>query len=165
LDELVGGSDLKIYSRKMTRELALDILTWKYDPPYDLYNNEVSEEAISELLNDGFTAVEDEYGMMIGFYCSGHSAQVPAGRGLGAYNEPGVDIGVGMHPKLTGKGNGQVFFSFVLNELDGLNPQAPFRLTVAKFNKRAIKLYENLGFKNRFEFKTNNTDFIIMLKL
>jgi [ribosomal protein S18]-alanine N-acetyltransferase len=155
---------LKLYSRKMTKVIATDILSWKYDPPYDLYNNDVTDDAISELMNEGYIAVKDESGALIGFYCSGHSAQVPAGRGAGAYTEPAIDVGVGMHPELTGKGNGSLFFSFVLNELKTLSSDSIFRLTVAKFNKRAMKLYENLGFKKTYEFKNDTNEFIIMLK-
>jgi [ribosomal protein S18]-alanine N-acetyltransferase len=155
---------LKLYSRKMTREIALNILNWKYDPPYDLYNNEVSEDAFSELLNDGYIAVEGGTGELIGFYCSGPSAQVPAGRVLGVYSESAIDVGVGMHPMLTGKGNGYLFFSFVLNELGNLSPNSSFRLTVAKFNERAVKLYENHGFIKTFEFKTGTNEFVTMIK-
>ena len=155
---------MKLYSRKMTRELAMDILNWHYDPPYDLYNNQVTADAIYELMNEGYTAVKDETGTLIGFYCSGQSAQVPAGRMLGAYTEPAIDIGIGMHPELTGKGNGYLFFSFVLNELTALDSHSIFRLTVAGFNKRAIKLYEKMGFREKYHFKTDINEFIIMLK-
>ena len=155
---------MKLYSREMTNELAINILDWTYESPYDLYNNEITDDAISELMNEGYVAVEDENVALIGFYCSGHSAQVPAGKELGAYAEEAIDIGVGMHPDLTGKGNGYLFFSFVLSELDILYSTSIYRLTVAKFNKRAIKLYENLGFRKTYEFKTENNDFIIMLK-
>jgi [ribosomal protein S18]-alanine N-acetyltransferase len=155
---------LRLYSRKMTRDLALSVLSWHYDPPYDLYNNDVTEDAISELMNDGYIAVEDETGELIGFYCSGRAAQVPVGRELGVYTETAIDLGVGMHPQLTGKGHGSLFFSFVLNELKTLNSHYIFRLTVAKFNKRAIKLYENMGFRKAFELKTVNNEFITMVK-
>ncbi|MBT2638272.1 MULTISPECIES: GNAT family N-acetyltransferase [unclassified Bacillus (in: firmicutes)] len=155
---------MNLYSREMTKELAMDILSWHYDPPYDFYNNEVNNDAIYELLNEGYTAVEDEEGNLIGFYCSGHSAQVPKGRMLGAYTEPAIDVGIGIHPKLTGKGNGYLFLSFVLNELAALGSHAIFRLTVAGFNKRAIKLYEKVGFRDKYHFKTDITEFIIMVK-
>lgn len=155
---------MKLYSRKMTKVLAMDILSWKYDPPYGLYNNDVTDDAISELMNEGYISVEDETGALIGFYCSVLGAQVPAGTGIGAYTEPAIDVGVGMHPELTEKGRGFLFFSFVLNELKTLNSDSIFRLTVAKFNRRAIKLYENVGFKKTYEFKTGTNEFIIMLK-
>jgi [ribosomal protein S18]-alanine N-acetyltransferase len=155
---------MKIYSRKMTKEFAIEILNWHYDPPYDLYNNVVTDEAILELLNEGYTAVVDGREELIGFYCSGQAAQVPALRESGAYSEPAVDVGVGLDPKLTGQGFGNEFLSFILNELEGLHIHSTLRLTVAKFNKRAIKLYENIGFSMKSEFKTENNIFITMVK-
>ncbi|MGV2938838.1 N-acetyltransferase family protein [Mesobacillus sp. LC4] len=155
---------MKLSSRKMTKESAIDVLNWYYEPPYDLYNNVVTDEAISELLNEGYTAVVDGREELIGFYCSGQAAQVPALKESGAYSKPAVDVGVGLHPKLTGQGYGIVFLSFILNELEGLNPDSTFRLTVAKFNKRAIRLYENMGFKIECEFKTENNEFFTMVK-
>jgi [ribosomal protein S18]-alanine N-acetyltransferase len=155
---------MKLYSRKMTKEFAIKVLNWHYDPPYNLYNNVVTDEAIFELLNEGYSAVVDGREELIGFYCSGQAAQVPAGRESGAYSEPAVDVGVGLDPMLTGQGFGNGFLSFILNELEGLHPHSIFRLTVAKFNKRAIKLYENLGFRMKSEFKTENNLFITMVK-
>lgn len=148
----------------MTRELAMNILSWNYDPPFDLYNNEVNEESIKELLDEAYFAVKDEAGSLIGFYCTGMSAQVPAARQMGLYSESAVDIGIGMVPDLTGKGRGFGFLSFVLKELEIEIKNHSIRLTVAAFNKRAIKLYENIGFKQVNEFKTGTNTFIIMVK-
>ncbi|WP_309299184.1 N-acetyltransferase [Ureibacillus sinduriensis] len=38
------------------------------------------------------------------------------------------------------------------------------RLTVAKFNQRAIRLYEKLGFKKDKEFWTDRAEFMTMVK-
>ncbi|WP_353049962.1 GNAT family N-acetyltransferase [Bacillus sp. ISL-35] len=151
-------------SEKMNRDLAVTILNWKYDTPYDFYNNDVSEESIEELLNEGYRAVVDEAGSLTGFYCTGPSAQVPAGRAEGVYRETAIDIGIGMAPEMTGKGYGYLFFSFVLEELECSRQNHPLRLTVANFNKRAIKLYENIGFRKESELKTLTNDFITMVK-
>lgn len=67
-----------------------------------------------------------------------------------------------MKPELTGKGFGTEFFTFILNQIQQ-NNQYPLRLTVAKFNTRAIHLYEKLGFKKSMEF-TATSAFITMLK-
>ena len=155
---------MKLVSTKMTRDLAMKILSWKYEPPYDLYNNEVIEESIKELIDEGYIAVKDDTGSLIGFYCTGSSAQVPAGRVIGVYREPAIDIGIGMIPGLTGKGNGFNFLSFVLKELKGENKNHSIRLTVAAFNRRAIKLYENLGFNKVAEFRNEINEFITMVK-
>ena len=155
---------MKLYSRQMTKEFAVDILSWRYDPPYDLYNNMATNDAIQELLTEGYRAVVDGKGQLIGFYCSGQAAQVPPGRKAGAYTESAVDVGIGMQPKLTGQGNGYLFFSFVLNDLAGFYPNSNFRLTVANFNKRAIKVYEKIGFRKAYDFKTDSNEFIVMVK-
>lgn len=39
------------------------------------------------------------------------------------------------------------------------------RLTVAKFNERAIRLYEKLGFSRETEFLKGSTVFIVMVKV
>ncbi|MEH7885710.1 GNAT family protein [Bacillus sp. JJ1609] len=151
-------------SQKIDRELALEILNWKYEKPYELYNNEVNEESLNELLANPYTAVLDEKEYLTGFYCYGVSSQVPAGRLAGAYKLPALDVGIGMNPELTGKGNGKLFFTFVLRELHKLFPDMNKRLTVAAFNERAIKLYENIGFIKEGEFQSGANAFITMVK-
>ncbi len=68
-----------------------------------------------------------------------------------------------MKPDLTGKGFGAIFFSFVLSHIqDEFN--SPIRLTVAKFNHRAIHLYEKFGFIKIMEFSSESAEFITMIK-
>lgn len=81
----------------MTESYAIEILGWKYDKPYDLYNNVLSGKAIMELTRHSYVAIlaNEE---VIGFYCTGKDAQVPAGNHVGAYDEDYIDIGLGMKP-------------------------------------------------------------------
>ncbi|WP_231710683.1 hypothetical protein [Gracilibacillus suaedae] len=51
----------------------------------------------------------DKNNGLVGFFCIGKPAQVPAGFKVGAYQEGFVDIGIGMKPELTGRGNGSSF--------------------------------------------------------
>jgi [ribosomal protein S18]-alanine N-acetyltransferase len=155
---------MNLVSKKMNHDYALEILKWNYEPPYDFYNNEVNNASIGELLEENYMAITDLKGSLTGFYCSGKSAQVPAGREAGAYNETAVDVGIGMNPKLTGKGGGKAFFSFILTELQSAFPHSITRLTVAAFNDRAIKLYANMGFKKEKEFYCGLNHFITMVK-
>ncbi|WP_036188500.1 GNAT family N-acetyltransferase [Ureibacillus manganicus] len=149
--------------KEMNRGFAEEILSWKYEPPYDLYNNELSEDAIQELLTSNYKAVVNNDNDLIGFYCAGNSAQVPAGHQFGVYKESYLDLGIGMKPALTGAGNGTKFFSFILEQIQK-DHELPLRLTVAKFNERAIRLYEKLGFVREAEFKNTTTEFITMVK-
>jgi len=148
---------------KMTRDFAIAILNWKYEPPYDFYNNSVNDEAIEELMNNPYLAVVNEQMELVGFFCTGDSARVPSGYAAGAYPGKQLDIGIGMKPELTGQGFGSVFFPFILNHIKG-NTTLPLRLTVATFNKRAIRLYERFGFVKKLQFSHRQTEFMTMVR-
>ncbi|MEK5040227.1 GNAT family N-acetyltransferase [Sporosarcina sp. FSL K6-3457] len=156
---------MKLTTIKMDEGFASQILNWRYDPPYDFYNNEHDAEAIKELLEDNYSVVVNDNDELIGFYCAGSSAQVPAGAKVGAYTEDIIDVGLGITPILTGKGNGFTFFSFVLESLYKTYGNVPVRLTVAKFNQRAIHLYEKFGFVKEMEFTTGSAEFQTMRKV
>ena len=130
-----GSTNNEIKRKSMDEEFASEILSWRYDPPYDFYNNEHDAEAIKELLENNYSVVVNDNEELIGFYCAGSSAQVPAGAKVGAYTEDIIDIGLGMAPILTGKGNGFTFFSFVLESLYKTYGNVPVRLTVANLIK------------------------------
>ena len=147
---------------EMDEEKMVDILRWHYEKPYDFYNNEETAEARAELLNGTYHAVVDEEGQVFGFFCTGTSAQVPAGKEYGVYDEDCIDMGLGMHPERTGKGTGHPFCSFILEQIEARHPGKPVRLTVASFNRRAIRLYEKLGFVRQHAFSTDASDFITM---
>ena len=147
---------------EMDEKKMVDILRWRYEKPYDFYNNEETAEARAELLNGTYHAVVDEEGQLFGFFCIGTSAQVPAGHGYGVYDEDCIDMGLGMHPERTGKGTGYPFCTFILEQIEVRHPSKPVRLTVATFNRRAIHLYEKLGFMQQYAFSTDVADFITM---
>lgn len=151
----------------MDRKRAQEIVCWRYQPPYSLYNIEASEEALTELLDGSYYQVVDVQGQLMGYYCFGQTARVPAGHSHGVYREiRALDIGLGMRPDLTGKGHGTLFFKKGLEfAIKTFNPRE-FRLTVAVFNQRAIRVYERLGFKIKDRFtrqdKTGTLEFITM---
>ncbi|WP_337017948.1 GNAT family protein [Oceanobacillus massiliensis] len=149
---------------KMNQHHAVEALCWKYEEPYDFYNNILTSDAIMELLSNKYYAVFDTYNELVGFFCTGRSAQVPAGDPYGVYKEDCIDIGLGMKPELTGKGKGFEFFSTILRFAEENHKSHDVRLTVATFNTRAIHLYEKLGFIKQMEFSTHEADFITMIK-
>lgn len=150
---------------EMTRDLAEEILQWQYEAPYELYNNELTDESQKELMNGSYIAVVNENNQLTGYYCTGKSAIVPAGSEYGAYNENMIDIGLGLKPELTGAGRGRSFLTFILQNIETTNKESlPLRLTVASFNKRAIKLYENVGFSTLQSFESNGIPFQTMIK-
>jgi GNAT superfamily N-acetyltransferase len=109
--------------------------------------------------------VDETNNKLTGYYCTGKNAWVPAGKQYGAYTENMIDIGIGLKPDLTGAGRGRSFFTFILQNVDKANIESlPLRLTVASFNKRAIKLYENVGFLTQIRFESNGIAFQTMVK-
>lgn len=147
---------------EMNEKFAREIVDWKYESPYDFYNS--SPDSLDEFLEEKYFCVIDKSNEeLVGFFCVGESAQVPIGSQYGAYTEGFVDIGIGMKPELTGRGMGTRFFSFIVSQIEG-NSHKPLRLTVAKFNHRAIHLYEKMGFVKNIEFMNRSTEFITMVK-
>ena len=149
---------MKFTPKIMTEDFAREILTWQYDSPYDLYNQDA--EDFDELMNGSYYAVLNFANEMIGFYCIGTPAQVPKGHDFKAYQESFLDLGLGLKPELTGQGNGYDFLEFIIPTLSAEN----LRLTVASFNKRAIRLYEKFGFKQVDCFSNGKNEFITMVR-
>jgi [ribosomal protein S18]-alanine N-acetyltransferase len=148
-----GGKLVEYGIRPMEAEDADIISRWAYEGEYALYNMENTGECIAELMNGKNYAALDSVGELIGYYCFHESAQVPAGRTTGAYADNSfLDIGLGMKPQLCGHGMG---YGFLCRGIDFGKQQfltASFRLTVAEFNQRAIKVYEKAGFVKSVSF-------------
>lgn len=156
------GLNIMMFVKEMDDSFALEILAWKYDKPYDSYSNEYSSEAMHELLNHLYFVVVDNQDAIIGYFCIEESAQLPIGEDMGIYPPGYIDVGIGMRPDLTGKGKGELFLSFILEQLHA--GAIPIRLTVAVFNTRAIHLYERLGFVKDQEFPKDDVVFMTMVK-
>lgn len=154
----------QLSTHRMNERSAREILSWNYEIPYDFYNNEVTFEGLNEMLDGSYYTVVDEKEGLAGFFCIGKSAQVPSGNLFEAYVDDNIDFGLGMRPDLTGQGLGHEFCTFILQFVQEMFKEVPLRLTVAKFNKRAIRVYEKLGFVKKKEFRTNYADFFVMVK-
>ena len=152
---------MNIEFRKPTENDAKDMVTWKYEGIYSFYNNDKTEakkEWISNIYKDeNAFSMYNEENELIG-NCSFD------------YDDESNEylFGVQMRPCLTGKGMGAEVVTNILNfgkEKYNLNE---ITLLVANFNKRAMRLYEKLGFKVTEEFPAhvNNEDiiFVVMKK-
>ncbi|AJD89681.1 hypothetical protein JMA_03640 [Jeotgalibacillus malaysiensis] len=153
----------------MTIEAAQQINQWTYEEPYDLYSMSGDPDDLDELMDGTYFAVY-ENAQLIGYFCYGKNAQVPAGRKAGLYEETAyLDIGLGLHPELTGDGKGFSFLSSGLAFGQAEYSAGKFRLSVADFNKRAIRLYENAGFEETASFVHVNNgheiEFLLMEKV
>ncbi|MED1952677.1 GNAT family N-acetyltransferase [Brevibacillus centrosporus] len=142
---------------------AIEIVSWKYPEPYSFYNFEDTQELMDELLDGTYFSVRDSRNQLIGFFCFGKNAQVPAGFAAGLYvGENVCDIGLGMKPELTGLGLGAAFMKRGMEFAVKHYAPSQLRLSVAAFNKRAIRLYEKMGFQEVGSFPSKETVFLVM---
>ncbi len=151
--------------RDMTNEDAKIIAEWNYPKPYDIYNSGNKEKAVAEMTQGAYAAVYAD-GKLCGFFCTGDSARIPIEPALPIYkSETAVDVGLGIRPDMTGRGLGRSFLSFVIGIIQRYHPNVVLRLTVADFNKRAIKLYESFGFEKSAQFTrpSDGTLFTVMI--
>lgn len=132
---------------KMNYEFAKSIIKWSYPKPYDIYNMENSEESLNELLSGSYFSVTLD-NQLVGFFCYGEFAQIPIKEALSFYNDNNfLDIGLGLNPDLCNRGYGVKFVLAGMNYAINRFSLKQFRLTVASFNQRAIKVYQRVGFK------------------
>jgi ribosomal-protein-alanine N-acetyltransferase len=128
----------------LTRVQAQDLATWRYDPPYDVYDlaGADPEELLDPAL--GFHAVLAGE-RLIGFRSFGPDGQVPGWD----YDAAALDTGGGLRPSLTGQGVGLGRAVIAAGLHFGRTTYAPaaFRVTVASFNARARRTVESLGFE------------------
>lgn len=136
---------MNIEFKKPTENDAKKIATWKYDGIYSFYDNDKTEAKQQWVLNihneENTFVMYNENNELIG-NCSF------------SYDDDDKEymLGVQMRPDLTGKGMGTEVVTAILNFGRETYKFNELVLLVAKFNKRAIKIYERLGFKTIEEF-------------
>jgi RimJ/RimL family protein N-acetyltransferase len=146
---------MEISFRAITAADARAIVAWRYDPPYDVYDLDPGD-AGELLAPEAATVIAvDGDGRLLGFASFGYAGRVPGGEAAGVYDEPLLDIGLGMPPDRTGQGLGAAFCQAVLDYAEVCYRPLGFRLTVATFNQRALRVYERLGFETGERFPSD----------
>ncbi|WP_133580097.1 GNAT family N-acetyltransferase [Aureibacillus halotolerans] len=138
----------------MTQEQAMDIAyKWHYDGDYSFYDMEADKEDLEEFVDpkkrgDTMYSVT-MYNELVGFF------SVYKGE------DSTFDIGLGMRPDLTGKGEGVKFLNAGIAFVKSEFKPKKITLSVATFNQRAIKLYRKVGFIETTTFMqdTNGSTF------
>jgi ribosomal-protein-alanine N-acetyltransferase len=132
--------------RPMDEASARAIACWHYEPPYDMYNlgSGDVEEMVRAFLNpqNHYYRIAAGGGELVAYCCFGPDAQVPGGD----YRASALDIGMGVRPDLTGRGQGFHYVQAVLNFARRTFAPLALRVTVAGFNLRALRLWEKAGF-------------------
>lgn len=138
----------------MTQEQADNIaFNWHYDGEYSFYDMEADQEDLDEFLNpekrgESTFAVTKEH-------------ELVAFLSVNKVSDGTFEIGLGMKPGLTGKGNGKEFVKKAIAFIKSDFEAEKITLSVATFNQRAIKLYRKVGFKDveTFMQDTNGSTF------
>jgi RimJ/RimL family protein N-acetyltransferase len=119
-------------------EHSQEVEAWHYEPPYDFYDLASDPEDLASNRDparyEHSRAVLGEDGRLDAFWYFDWHGDV-------------TEIGIGLRPDLTGRGLGKAFLDAQLDYATSRWQPATFRLYVASWNERAIRLYERLGFR------------------
>lgn len=147
----------------ITREQAMECVRWRYEAPYDLYNigegdREVEIEGMLDRGNKCFAVLNG--GDFIGIRSFGNDGRVAGGD----YDDAYQDTGGALRPDLTSKGLGEEVLRAGLQFGAGRFGFPAYRVTVAAFNQRALKICQRVGFleRQRFIRKSDNEEFVIL---
>ncbi len=113
---------------------------WHYNGQYSFYDMENDPEDLEEIITpklrgNKYYQVLNDKDELVGYFC------------LERLSEEKVEVGLGLRPDLTGHGLG---LNFVKRIKEFIQNNFNYRITVlsvASFNKRAIKVYQGAGFK------------------
>lgn len=142
------------------------ILSWRYQPPYDFYNDSEEDTGLVQYLlhpQNNFYSILNENSELVAYCSFGQDGQVTGGD----YRDEALDIGIGIRPDLTGRGKGVEYANAVLEFADTLFKPKAFRVTIAAFNKRAIRLWQKLEFEQQqsFERGSDGMQFIVLMRV
>jgi ribosomal-protein-alanine N-acetyltransferase len=112
---------------------ASAVATWRYEPPYDVYNGEPEMDAVA--WPDVWFAVDDSDTSELVAFLELHTVG----------NE--VEIGLGLRPDLTSRGLGCSLVEAVVCFAHQRWKATRFALDVLPWNERAIRTYEKAGFR------------------
>ena len=131
--------------QKMTQKEAEEIANlWTYDGIYAFYNVSADEEDYRAFIDAGKRGNSH-------FSCY-------SDKGLTAYYSVEItdgstaEIGLGIKPQLCGMGLGVSYLNAVMEHITSMNGVYNFTLSVALFNRRAIKAYKTAGFEEAGTF-------------
>ncbi|WNZ48689.1 GNAT family N-acetyltransferase [Leptolyngbya boryana CZ1] len=151
--------------RQFNQRYALAVLNWRYSPPYDYYNfdPDTLREDLCYLIDakNDFWAILNPQGELEGYCSFGSDGQVPGGN----YSTEALDIGMGIRPDLVGQRRGKQYAQAVVGHGRNQYGAQRLRVTIAEFNKRAQRVWEQLGFEpmEKFVKISSGEKFVIMV--
>ena len=142
------------YLRRMTRTDAEEIAAWRYTGGREIYNAETTPESIREFLDGCHFSLSRRFGgRPEAFVSFGESAALPLQELRNIYeDESYTDLSLGLKPELCGQGLGRSLAAAAVRFCAVCFPGDGFRLTVARDNVPALRIYRDLGFSPVAEF-------------
>jgi RimJ/RimL family protein N-acetyltransferase len=114
-----------------------EVVTWHYEHPYDFYDLASDPDDAAAMADPA--RAKHRRGVL------GDDGRLDAFLWFDWHGDV-VEVGIGLRPDLTGRGLGESFMRAQLEYASQEWQPATFRLFVAAWNERAIRLYERLGF-------------------
>jgi len=115
-----------------------EVATWHYEAPWDFYDLASDPEDAAAMVDparhEHRRAIPGPDGRLEAFWYFDWHGDV-------------VEVGIGLRPDLTGRGRGESFLRAQLAYASEQWQPRTFRLFVASWNERAIRLYRQLGFR------------------
>ena len=156
---LPDPADLRV--APLRAEHARAACTWRFESPYDCYDLTDEEPEVLLRPTTGMHALLAGE-RLVGIRSYGPDGQVPGWD----YDETALDTGGSLHPDLVGRGLGR--HAIAAGLAHGREHHAPpaFRVTVATFNTRALRVVESLGFAEvaRFEATRDGRPFAVLVR-
>jgi ribosomal-protein-alanine N-acetyltransferase len=152
---------------QLEKEHALAIIKWRYSFPYDYYNFDADtiQEDLHYLIDakNDFWAILNLQGELEGYCSFGSDGRVTGG----GYSAEALDIGMGIRPDLVGQGRGKQYAQAVIEHgAHQYRTQQLLRVTIAEFNKRAQRVWAQLGFEQveKFIKIDSGEEFVVMTR-
>jgi [ribosomal protein S18]-alanine N-acetyltransferase len=118
-------------------EDGMDMAMWPYPGPWAVYDSLEAPRS-----DEGWWAVRDAEGALVGFCCFGEAARVP-----GLPEDPArLDVALGLRPDLVGRGLGPAFVGTVVEHAERVADGRRLRCVVPIWNEAGRRAAETAGF-------------------
>lgn len=139
--------------RPLTIEDGMDIAMWRYPGPWMVYDALEAPQA-----DEGYWAVCDSAGRLVGFCCLGAAA-----RPAGLEAAPGkLDVAIGMKPELTGQGLGTELGRAAVEYALGVSDGRRLRCAVREWNERGLEAARAAGFEPVGEHEAGGQRYLLL---
>lgn len=128
---------LPLSVQELQIEDGMDLAMWRTPGPWA-----VSDSLEPPELDEGYWAVRDAEGQLVGYCCFGESARVP---GLPA-DPAALDVALGLRPDLVGRGLSNTLAATVVERARSVAADRALRCVVAEWNEPGRHAAQNAGF-------------------